>query len=59
MANIAVTSAWWSAIILPMFVKTTRVRRGNKTYEYEYLSLVEAERTGDKVGHRTLLRSLR
>jgi len=37
-----------------MFVKTTRVRRGNKTYEY--LSLVEAERTGDKVGHRTLLR---
>ena len=54
MANIAVTSAWWSAIILPMFVKTTRVRRGNKTYEY--LSLVEAERTGDKVGHRTLLR---
>lgn len=37
-----------------MFVKTTRVRRGNKTYEY--LSLVEAERTGTKVGHRTLLR---
>jgi transposase len=37
-----------------MFVKTTRVRRGNKTYEY--LSLVEAERTGGRVGHRTLLR---
>lgn len=37
-----------------MFVKTTRVRRGNRSYEY--LSLVEAERTGTKVGHRTLLR---
>jgi Transposase DDE domain len=37
-----------------MFVKTTRVRRGNRSYEY--LSLVEAERTGGKVGHRTLLR---
>jgi transposase len=41
--------------MLVMFVKTTRVRRGNgKTYEY--LSLVEAERSGGKVGHRTLLR---
>ena len=37
-----------------MFVKTTRVRRGNTSYEY--LSLVEAERSGGKVGHRTLLR---
>ena len=37
-----------------MFVKTTRVRRGNKSYEY--LSLVEAHREGGKVGHRTLFR---
>ena len=37
-----------------MFVKTTRVRRGNRSYEY--LSLVEAQRSGGKVGHRTLLR---
>ena len=37
-----------------MFVKTTRVRRGNRTYEY--LSLVEAVREGPRTGHRTLLR---
>ena len=37
-----------------MFVKTTRRRRGDKTYEY--LSLVESVRTGAKTGHRTLLR---
>jgi hypothetical protein len=37
-----------------VFVKTTRVTRGNKTYEY--LSLVEAVRDGDKVGHRVLFR---
>ncbi|MFN2506896.1 MAG: IS1634 family transposase [Acidimicrobiales bacterium] len=37
-----------------MFVKTTRRRRGDKSYEY--LSLVEAVREGGKVGHRTLLR---
>jgi hypothetical protein len=35
-------------------VKTTRRRRGDKTYEY--LSLVESVRDGNKVGHRTLLR---
>lgn len=35
-------------------MKTTRRRRGDKTYEY--LSLVEAVREGGKVGHRTLLR---
>jgi len=35
-------------------VKTTRRRRGDKTYEY--LSLVESVRDGHKVGHRTLLR---
>lgn len=37
-----------------MFVKTTRRRRGDKTYEY--LSLVETVRDGDRIGHRTLLR---
>ncbi len=37
-----------------MHVKTTRRRRGDKTYEY--LSLVESVRTGSKVGHRTLVR---
>jgi hypothetical protein len=37
-----------------VFVKTTRVRRGNKSYEY--LSLVEAARDGGKVGHRVLFR---
>jgi hypothetical protein len=37
-----------------VFVKTTRVRRGNKSYEY--LSLVEATRDGGKVGHRILFR---
>ena len=37
-----------------MFVKTTRVRRGNRVYEY--LSLVEAVREGNRTGHRTLLR---
>jgi hypothetical protein len=37
-----------------VFVKTTRRRRGDKTYEY--LSLVESVREGGRVGHRTLLR---
>ncbi len=37
-----------------MFVKTTRRRRGDKTYEY--LSLVETVRDGQRIGHRTLLR---
>jgi hypothetical protein len=37
-----------------VFVKTTRRKRGDKTYEY--LSLVEAVRDGDRTGHRTLLR---
>lgn len=37
-----------------MFVKTTRVRRGNKSYEY--LSLVEAVREGGKARHRVLFR---
>jgi hypothetical protein len=37
-----------------VFVKVSRVRRDNKTYEY--LSLVEAVRDGDKVGHRVLFR---
>ena len=41
-------------IVLGMFVKTTRRRRGDKVYEY--LSLVESVREGSKVGHRTLLR---
>jgi len=37
-----------------VFVKTTRVKRGNKSYEY--LSLVEAVRDGGKTGHRVLFR---
>lgn len=37
-----------------VFVKTSTVRRGNKTYEY--LSLVEAVRDGSRTHHRTLLR---
>jgi hypothetical protein len=37
-----------------VFVKTTRRRRGDRTYEY--LSLVETVRHGDRIGHRTLLR---
>lgn len=37
-----------------VFVKTTRVRRGNKSYEY--VSLVEATRDGGRVGHRVLFR---
>lgn len=37
-----------------MFVKTTRVKRGNKTYEY--LALVEAVRDGERTGHRVLFR---
>ncbi len=37
-----------------MFVKTTRRRRGDETYEY--LSLVESVRDGAKTRHRTLLR---
>ncbi|MGH9244163.1 MAG: IS1634 family transposase [Acidimicrobiales bacterium] len=35
-------------------MKTTRRRRGDKTYEY--LSLVETVRDGARIGHRTLLR---
>ena len=41
-------------MMLGMFVKTTRRRRGDKTYEY--LSLVESVRDGAKTRHRTLLR---
>jgi len=41
-------------MMLDMFVKTTRRKRGDKSYEY--LSLVEAVREGGKTGHRTLLR---
>lgn len=37
-----------------MYVKTTTMRRGDKTYSY--LSLVEAVREGTKVKHRVLLR---
>ena len=37
-----------------MFVKTTRRKRGDKTYTY--LSLVEAARIDGRVTHRTLLR---
>jgi hypothetical protein len=37
-----------------VFVKTTRVKRGNKLYEY--LALVEAVRDGDRTGHRVLFR---
>ncbi len=37
-----------------MFVKTTRVRRGNR--EYEYLSLVESVRRDGKPRHRTVFR---
>jgi transposase len=37
-----------------VFVKTTRRKRGDKSYEY--LSLVEAVRDGERTGHRTLLR---
>jgi hypothetical protein len=37
-----------------VFVKTTRVKRGNK--QYEYVALVEAVRDGDKTGHRVLFR---
>ncbi len=37
-----------------VFVKTSRVKRDNKTYEY--LTLVEAVRDGDKTGHRVLFR---
>ena len=39
---------------MAVFVKTTRRRRGDKTYEY--LSLVESVRDGARTGHRTLLR---
>ncbi len=38
----------------PVFVKTTRRKRGDRTYEY--LSLVETVRDGSRIGHRTLLR---
>src|SRR5215210_2456743 len=41
-------------MMLGVFAKTTRRKRGDKSYEY--LSLVEAVRDGGKVGHRTLLR---
>lgn len=41
-------------MMIGVFVKMTRVRRGNK--RYEYLSLVEATRDGAKVGHRVLFR---
>jgi len=41
-------------MIAAVFVKTTRRKRGDKTYEY--LSLVEAVRDGERTGHRTLLR---
>ncbi|MXV88280.1 MAG: IS1634 family transposase [Acidimicrobiales bacterium] len=41
-------------MLLGVFVKTTRRRRGDKTYEY--LSLVESVREGPKTRHRTLLR---
>ena len=41
-------------MLLGVFVKTTRRRRGDKTYEY--LSLVESVRDGAKTRHRTLLR---
>jgi hypothetical protein len=37
-----------------VFVKTTRVKRGNK--QYEYVALVEAVRDGDRTGHRVLFR---
>jgi len=41
-------------IFAGVFVKTTRRKRGDKSYEY--LSLVEAVRDGERTGHRTLLR---
>ncbi len=37
-----------------VFVKASRVKRNNKTYEY--LTLVEAVRDGDTTGHRVLFR---
>ena len=40
--------------MVAVFVKTTRRKRDDKTYEY--LSLVETVRDGTKIGHRTLLR---
>lgn len=41
-------------MVVGVFVKVTRVTRGNN--RYEYLSLVEAVRDGGKVGHRVLFR---
>ena len=41
-------------MMVVVFVKTTRRKRDDKTYEY--LSLVETVRDGTKIGHRTLLR---
>jgi hypothetical protein len=41
-------------MMVAVFVKTTRRKRDDKTYEY--LSLVETVRDGTKIGHRTLLR---
>jgi transposase len=43
-----------SCTLAAVFVKTTRRKRGDKTYTY--LSLVEAGRVDAKVTHRTLLR---
>jgi hypothetical protein len=37
-----------------MFIKTKRVRRANRTYEY--LTLVESVRVNGKNSHRTLFR---
>ncbi len=42
------------AIVVDVFVKTTRRKRGDKTYTY--LSLVEAGRVDGRVTHKTLLR---
>ena len=52
--NISTAWATGCATIIGVFVKTSRVKRDNKTYEY--LSLVEAVRDGGKVGHRVLFR---
>ena len=41
-------------MVAGVFVKTTRRKRGDKSYEY--VSLVEAVRDGARTGHRTLLR---
>ena len=41
-------------MVCGMYVKTTRRRRGDKSYEY--LSIVESVRVEGKVRHKTLLR---